>query len=593
MNRFAGRYHVGGENPSVASYPAPLLYDGCQVWFRGYIANVRMLIDESRRRGEALSEATDGHLFAKAFRWWGWDLETHVLGEYVVAVFETRSARLLFTHDSIGLVPGFYAQQADGWLFASHLEELLHLGGCPALDEEYIADYLASGMVISTRTPYAGLRRLAPGESLHVVNRRLRARQGWNLSAIRPLALPDEEAYQDRLTTLLDEGVNAALRSEGGVWSELSGGLDSSSVTSVAARARPRDLAALSIVYSSSRSADESKWMRMVVHQYDLPWHTIDADESRPFCELPESFCAEPIDVLTGAGLLRRYGQLASSHGVRVVLSGCGGDQVFSGDLPKPYYLADLLRTSPRQCVAALQAWRRHDSSKRSLSHHLMKSVLRPTLRYIAGRRVSEIDTVPPRWIRPEYVQSMRLAKRSQQRQSPRASSVAHQYLADKIWCLGFMIGSDDCPFDFRYPLLYRPLVEFMAAVPWNLRFRPGQDRYLQRSALKGILPEAIRCRTDKAGPTEAEIEGLRTGSPWTDMLLHQPRLVDRQYVDGARWQAAVHQARFGRIDSMRHFNAAVTLEVWLRQFERVQRQGLPGVTHRSGESDARVMRKP
>ena len=155
---------------------------------------------------------------------------------------------------------------------------------------------------------------------------------------------------------------------------------------------------------------------------------------------------------------------------------------------------------------------------------------------------------------------------------APRCRSVGEQYFAERIWRSQFTAG-DECtqPFEFRYPLLYRPLVEFMLAIPWEQRLQPGQDRYLQRRALKGILPEMVRQRKDKAGPAEAELEGLRNKSPWTDLFLIRPRIVERRYVDARLWREAVNQARFGRIASMRHFVATATMEVWLRQLEDVR----------------------
>ena len=126
-------------------------------------------------------------------------------------------------------------------------------------------------------------------------------------------------------------------------------------------------------------------------------------------------------------------------------------------------------------------------------------------------------------------------------------------------------------PFDLRFPLLYRPLVEFMLGIPWEQKLRPECDRYLHRRAMTGILPEQVRLRTDKAGPEEAQFEGLRRDSPWLDLLLTRPRVVERGYVDARRWSEAVNQARFGRIVSMRHFIAAATLEVWLQQREEVR----------------------
>lgn len=572
MKGFAG-WLVEAEAASLQARPAPEMYDGCSVLYRGYIANVSTLIEESKERGEALKDTSDGQLFVKAYHWWGEKLQSRVLGEYAVAVFNKQRSSLFLTHDSLGLVPLFYSERPDGLAFASHLHDLVLLTGIQDLDEEYIADYLATCSVISARTPYAHIRRLLRGQSLHWINRRISVRKTWDITTIQPIFLGSDGEYEERLRVLLREGVAAALRSDGKVWSELSGGLDSSSVVSVAAQSGDSRLSALSIVYSSSRSADESEWMKLVVQHYGLAWHTIDADQSRPFSELPQGFCAEPISASPAAGLCRRYQALAESNGVRVMLTGYGGDQVFCGDSPKPFYLADSLPFRLRHLLTALRDWQASDAAKRSMTYHFVKNVLQPFLCYWTHRSLSSpLGTVPPSWIHPDYLGAMRLDKRSARQMAPRCRSVGEQYFAERIWRSQFTAG-DECTqsFEFRYPLLYRPLVEFMLAIPWEQRLQPGQDRYLQRRALKGILPEMVRQRKDKAGPAEAELEGLRNKSPWTDLFLIRPRIVERRYVDARLWREAVNQARFGRIASMRHFVATATMEVWLRQLEDVR----------------------
>jgi asparagine synthase (glutamine-hydrolysing) len=573
MKRFVG-WMADTDAPNLHTQPAAEIYDGCGVLYRGYIANVSALIEETKKRGEVLKSVSHGELFVKAYRWWGDELQSHVLGEYTVAVYNERLSSLFLTHDALGLVPLFYSQKSEGFAFASHLEDLVLLTGVDGLDEEYIADYLATGMILSPRTPYVGVRRLAPGQSLRWINGRLAVRETWDIARIQPVILPNDEEYEECFRVLLREGVTAALRTDGKVWSELSGGLDSSSVVSVAANSGASELEVFSIIYTSSKSADESEWMKAVIRQYALPWHTIDADESRHFSELPDRFCAEPINILPAAGLFRRYQALAESNGVQVVLSGHGGDQIFCGDSAKPYYLADFLPFQLSQLFSALRDWQASSRDKRSLMYLLLKNVIRPFLCYWARRSLSSPDaTIPPSWIHPTYLRAMRLNKRSAYQVAPRCRSVGQQYFTEMIWKTGFTAG-DECtqPFEFRYPLLYRPLMEFMFGIPWEQKLHPNQDRYLQRRALKGILPEEVRQRSDKAGPAEAEFEGLRNGSPWTECFFSRPRVVEAGYVDARLWHEAVNQVRFGRIVSMRHFVATATMEVWLRQLENVRR---------------------
>lgn len=571
MKKFAG-WLLDADAPRLYARPEPEVHAGCQVLYRGYIANFEALLEESKKRGAPLRGASTGELFAQAYHWWGEQLQAHVLGEYAVAVFDEQRSTLVVTHDSLGLMPLFICQKRDYVAFASHLEDLLRLTGYDSLDEDYIADYLATGMLTSERTPYSNIRRLVPGQTLYLSKRRRRLFTSWDITRIEPVTLANDHEYEERLRDLLQQGVTAALRSDGRVWCELSGGLDSSSVLCTAAKAQSSRLAAVSIIYSSSRTADESPWMKAVIRQCSLPWHTLDGDESKPFSELPREFCAEPANVLVTAGLFRRYKELAESNQVKTILSGYGGDQVFCGDAPKPYHLADLLPFRLRQLVTALSDWRASDRERRGLLYVFVTNVLMPSLRYWTQRSIMRRTEAVPRWIQPRYLRKMQFETRSQYQTAPRCRSVGQQYWVERIWRSGFIAGDEPSqPFEFRYPLLYRPLVEFMLAIPWEQRLQPGQDRFLQRRALKAILPEEIRQRSDKGGPAQAEISGLRNGTVWTDLLLNHPRIVERGYVDARIWREAVNQARFGRIPSMRYFLPAATLEVWLRQLENIE----------------------
>ncbi len=160
-----------------------------------------------------------------------------------------------------------------------------------------------------------------------------------------------------------------------------------------------------------------------------------------------------------------------------------------------------------------------------------------------------------------------------------RCGRVGDQHFVERVWLFAETNGTNmsQCvtAFEFRYPLLYRPLVEFMFAVPWDEKLRPGLDRRLQRRALAGILPEATRQRRDKGGPDQAVFDGLRHSAEWQSILTDAPRLVERGFVDPARWRHAVHQARFANVRPVSLFIQAAMLEWWLRHHDTRPRPDL------------------
>ncbi len=565
---------LDGERGVLHGAHAGASAQGCTAVSRGYIANADALDAQARSRGCA-PPRSDDERFALAYRWWGLGLQAKVLGEYAVAVFDERERRLLVTRDAIGIVPVFVADQRGTLVAGSHLADVLRIVGDAALDEEYIADHLAVARPVGARTPYRRIRRIGPGLSLEWKDGSAREHRTWSLADTPPLQLANDAEYEERMRELLIEGVRTSLRADGPVWCELSGGLDSSTVASVAAASCGRALPALSVVYERSRSADERPWMRTVVQRYGLPWHQVDGDAPPPFTELPPPF-AEPNDTMTAWAMHRRCVELVERNGVAVVLTGHGGDLIFGGDAQNAHHLADpLARFDLPAVVRGVADWRQHNPLKRSALHWASANVAAPWIRLLRGRTLLD-DGMPDyrvaRWIDRRYARAMHLAQRQQRRYAPRADTPYRQYFAEGLAVTGESAGMardvGNESFAYRSPLLYRPLVEFFFAIPPEQRVRPDRGRILQRRALAGILPDAVRNRGGKRGGQESYFEGLRTSTTWLPMLREPSVLAQRGYVDAERWREAVERARFGRATTMHQFITTATLECWFRQFD-------------------------
>lgn len=562
---------------TIGSRPTLEQYDGCGVAWRGYIANPRDI-------GDAPS---DGELFARAYRRWGADFQASVSGEYCAVVWDDRRRTAVVTHDGLGVMPLFYSVRGDAFHCASHLEDLVLRTGVGDLDEEFIADYIALGRHLGERTPYQHIRQLLPGQTLLWESGRVTCRSTWDLSRTPRLRCKDDAEYEERFRALAGEGVKAALRTGGPVWSELSGGLDSSTIVCTAALAGVR-LPVLSLIYSRTSSVDERRWMGEVLRTHNNPWNTIDFDECPPFSGMPDGFQAIPSNVMAVSELYRRYDALLSANGAQVLLSGVGGDQVMSGDSPDPDYLADLISPfSLHRLVRSTRAWQTARGDGRSLLHALLRHAVLPRMDHARGRalRRADIPAVAP-WFSAKYHKRMNLDGRDRRRHGPRGGSTSEQGFLEQIWptmLMGTGCHQTVTSFEYRYPLLYRPLVEFMFAIPADQRVRPGEDRSLQRRALAGILPERVRTRRGKMGPQQLYHDGLQNSPEWINALTDRPRVVERGYVDAQLWQQAVEQMTVGRTHGLLHFLGTATLEVWLRQIESLPRGTAHPMEHDAG----------
>lgn len=577
---FAVRHSASDANAWHFATP-PERADACRVAYCGYVANRSDLL---RRFSGVSQEASDAELFVRAYRKWGEDLQAHVLGEYAVAIRDDRNDTTIFTHDALGLRSVFYSHTTEGLVVGSHLQDVLGLTGTGELDEEYIADFLTLTFATGDRTPYRHVRRLLPGRTLVWKTGRLVERRTWDLTQVQPVRLSDDAAYEERFRALLTEGIQAARRCTGKAWCELSGGLDSSTIVCLAAESNPEDLEVLSVVFDRSRSADERKWMRAVLEKYPLPWHTLDGDEESMFSEIPEDFRPEPDLYNVSPARYRRCEDLLSRHGVGALLTGLGGDQVLFGLGAEPFFLADRFwEGGLHRALPGLREWQRKDGARRSLAHWILTRMVAPSLDRLLDRSPTVVPSALPdlAWIRADYARRRHLAARRRRPAFGSGAGIADRWFAEEVeWALfsAHRRAQTIRSYELRCPLLYRPLVEFMFAIPWEQRLRPGETRSLHRRALRGILPEVVRTRRGKSAVDESLSRSFAEHPDWTRFLLDRPRVVSRGYVDDRAWRETIHQMRVGGIPLIVHFFAAVHLELWLRRLETASDRGTNGI---------------
>ena len=528
----------------------------------GYIANQAGLC---REFGLAASTCA-GQVLAHSFRAYGARLCERVWGEWSAALFDQASGELLLTHDALGTRTMFFVQDRDEIVFASQLENLLRVVSPGELDETYIAQSLVDVDDHGDATPWRRVRRLPQGQSLRWCAGRARV-----LSTYRPVTMPrpgrsDPVELAEHARALMTQAVAGTMPDGARVWCELSGGLDSSSVVSLAVGVLQRPIETFSVIYSRSTESDESAWIDRVLATYPVPSHRLDADQVPPFSTLPTHFHAEP----GGEALIGAFNQarraLLKAHGVQVILTGMCGDAVFVGDSPQPVYLADLWHPLP--LLREVGRWAQGSPVQRPFGYWLWRYALRPRL---PQKRLGGAREQPPSWLGTRHQARWHELRAAQ----PQLTRLPHgeTYYWERVLKgallsrAGQHVLDDVC--SSRNPWLHLPLVEFMASAPWPVKLRPDSDRALQREAMREVLPEAIRQRRDKRVPTQAIFGGLHDSPGWLELLTHEPRVVQRGDVLGPQWNEVVQQARLGFCPHPGPFMQACMLEAWLATLDQ------------------------
>ncbi len=570
MRRFTSEAELGGLCRLRGD--APYRVGDLSIFFRGYIFNVDDFCRAAKE--EPMNDETRyAQCFAKAYERWGESLSRYVFGEFAVAIYDSFKRILVLAHDTLGIVPMYYQEQSDRLLFASHIEGLLNRG-CPRqLDEEYIADYLCYGDHYGTRTPFSAIKRLAIGTSVSYSAGKLREHDCWALRNSERIRYADTRDYADHCRTLIEAAVEATIPNRGTTWCELSGGLDSSTVLCVAAKtSKPTKLGSISYVYPESGRSDESVWIQAVNQHTGVRSHFVNADAVRAFSELPAYFCAQPSHAMINAALHRSCDQVFVENNVDVLLTGMGGDAVLFGDGPEPFFLADLLCQGHFiSFTRVIKGWINRSAERRPARYWISRCAVTAIIRRLRNHLIQDHPPKIP-WIETNYPGALKRNGKRRGTWVPHQTSVADSWFMERVLRSANVVSGWDFTStmrpEVRHPLMYLPLVQFMRSIPWEVKLSPASDRPLHRAAFANILPALISQRQTKGGPDQAIYNGLEAGVEWLRVLTNQTKLSTRGYIDNGQWIRAVELARLGRCESIKHFKATATLEVWLQQLE-------------------------
>jgi asparagine synthase (glutamine-hydrolysing) len=307
----------------------------------GEIYNHAALRERLAARGHAFRTRCDTEVIAHAYEEWGDEFVEQLRGMFALALWDRRRRRLLLARDRFGIKPLFYSAQGGRLAFASELTALARAPGFSrALDTDAVEAFLAFNSIPAPLSAYEAARKLPPGHALAWRDGQLRLSR-----YARPAPPPAAGQRRERASALaaeararLRDSVRAHLVSDVPVGVLLSGGIDSSALTALAAELSPGRLATFSIGFEE-RSFDELELARMVARRYGTDHHELvvrpDAAELLPriaaaYDEPSGDSSALPTYLVCG---------LAARH-VKVVLSGEGGDELFGG---YETYVADRL----------------------------------------------------------------------------------------------------------------------------------------------------------------------------------------------------------------------------------------------------------
>jgi asparagine synthase (glutamine-hydrolysing) len=327
------------------------------VVFNGELYNYRDLRERLSLCGHRFATQSDTEILVHAWEEWGEDSLTELRGMFALALLDLRqryaTAPILFlARDPLGIKPLYYTQTPDGFAFASEVRALLASGAVPKrLSQDAVTAYLLFGSVSEPVTLVEGVFSLPPGHRmlLHVPERRRtpRARPWWDPTispAARDMHRPrDLSSAAKKLRPLLEDAVRKHLIADVPVGLFLSSGLDSGAIAGLAAQAR-HGIESFTLTFPGT-AFDEAEPAALAAKRFKTKHTEVPLSGESVLSRLDEALAA--LDQPTMDGINTYFVSWAAKQvGLKVALSGLGGDELFAGyptfiDTPQ---LARLIR---------------------------------------------------------------------------------------------------------------------------------------------------------------------------------------------------------------------------------------------------------
>ncbi len=339
---------------------------------------------------------TDDALILAAYLRWGARCAEHLLGAFAFALWDPARQYLFCARDHFGVKPlRYYYRPGQLFAFGSEIKALLALEEVPRqLNEVRIGDYLAT-LDDATSTAYRHILRLPPAHTLVVSPAGLRLERYWQLEA-EPAPARSDEAYTEQFRALFAEAVRCRMRSTTSVTSQLSGGLDSSAVTSVAQQLHTQGetppVQAVAVTTDDVPESNERAYIDAVADYTGVPVHYIHGDRIGPLADLVEIYTYLDDEPVSGNHHFTWHmNRAARTLGSRVMLDGFDGDTTVSHGLPYFTELAyarrweQLAREAERARLNHAPATHKHATQKLlSRRHGPLKGYGYPVLQQYA-----------------------------------------------------------------------------------------------------------------------------------------------------------------------------------------------------------------
>ncbi|HOX41072.1 MAG TPA: asparagine synthase (glutamine-hydrolyzing) [bacterium] len=597
-----GFYHKRLSIIDLQTGHQPMLRDSNVIVFNGEVYNYLELREELIKKGHQFSTKSDTEVILKMYKQYDIDFIEKLNGMFAFILFDKARNRIISARDHFGIKPLYYFLGDDVLLYASEIKALLlHPAVVPEPNYDVMAEYLTFQFILDDLTLFKGIKKVLPGhcQIIDLQTMKTRTIKYW-----APQFTVDtshtESYFITKLKQLLEDTVRIQMRSDVPMGTYLSGGMDSSIVTCMAAKMTPLGLETFTGAFAEGTKFNEIKYAREVATACGARMHTVIAT-CKDFIELMPKLIYHLDEPVAGPGVFPQYivSRLAAQK-VKVVLGGQGGDEIFGG---YARYIVAYLEQALKGAIFETNEEGEHIVSLQSILPNLpsLKQYIPLTQEFW---RQEAFEAMDKRYFRlidrngraqeffsKEFLinyDKKQLFERFQHLfNHPDTKSYYNKMTHfDMLASLPALLQVEDrvsmaVSLESRVPLLDRRIVDLIASMPPAMKFKGAETKYILKKAVGELLPTSILERKDKMGfPVPLHIWAKNQAKDFFyDILLS----------DSSRQRGIFNQWQIKQlVNSEREFGrqlwGILCIELWFREFidkqwhaNQIQKVDIPG----------------
>jgi len=516
----------------------PMCDDSENIWIvcNGEIYNYIELRKELQAAGFTFTSKSDIEVLLAAYKHWGVECLSKFNGMWSFVIYDKKKQLLFGSRDRLGVKPFYYYNDSKTFAFASEQKALLQIQvvetgiNYPAVFEHL----LMAQIELQSEGFFKNIFELSPGHYFmyDLKTNELKIEKYYTLAfeySTSHFSKSKLKDYSEQLVNKMTHAVNVRLRSDVPVGFCLSGGLDSSTIVSIASKINNKNkLSQLSdnitvfTATNTNENTDESKWAAIIAKKNNIRWVKAECNPENIMSELEDIIYHQDIPLCTTSTYAQnKVMQSAKENGVTILLDGQGGDELFAGypvfytsyylELLKRFRFGNFINELAHTGNAPYSAGVFFKSTGKIIMDSILPDFITPM---IAGSIKKELHFFSSNFRK----KNNQLINFSNDFNAKPLNASLHNYCTD-YYLRNLLRWEDRC--SMQYSIESRTpfaddvaLINFIFQIPSVYKIKHGWSKYLMRVAIKGLVPEEIRLRKDKLGFSTPQQQWLKVIHP-------------------------------------------------------------------------------